>query len=578
MVIASSAPPRHARLTGGAALARTLRAAGVRSVYGVPAGKLAPFLRAVGEDAALTHVAVRHEAAAAWMATAIFHATGELAVAYGESGPGSHNLVSALGSARANGLAVLVVTSGAPTYAAYPHEGLVMDVDNGALFAGATKASLVARDAARVPALVHRALRAALTGRPGPVHLEIPADVLAAEAGYDEALLDAPLEHVVALGRLQAAAADVERAAALLLAAERPLILSGGGVMLSDAAGALRAVRDALGAAATATQMGLGTIATDDPRFFGHGGVIGGEAVVRALAEADAVLAVGCRFSGWLWDGDAPAVRGWPAQQLVQVDVDPEVIGRARPVSVGLQGDARAVLGQLLEALGAGGAGAADPAWLDGLVAQHREDRARVLDAALADDGKDLAMHPAALADALGRALPGDALVVYDGAHTSFFSNDFTPATAPRTRFHEPGMGHLGFGIPYALALKGRFPERAVVNITGDGAFGFTVAELDTARRLGLAAVHVIHDNSAWGVIALGQRKAGFTLDTDLEGTDYVAIAEAFGCHAERITRPDEVAGALERALASGRPAVIDARTRLVPHPGLPRFGAAGRR
>ncbi|MCW2996095.1 MAG: uncharacterized protein JWQ18_3590, partial [Conexibacter sp.] len=161
MVIASSAPPRHARLTGGAALARTLRAAGVRSVYGVPAGKLAPFLRAVGEDAALTHVAVRHEAAAAWMATAIFHATGELAVAYGESGPGSHNLVSALGSARANGLAVLVVTSGAPTYAAYPHEGLVMDVDNGALFAGATKASLVARDAARVPALVHRALRAA---------------------------------------------------------------------------------------------------------------------------------------------------------------------------------------------------------------------------------------------------------------------------------------------------------------------------------------------------------------------------------------------------------------------------------
>jgi thiamine pyrophosphate-dependent acetolactate synthase large subunit-like protein len=576
MVIAPSAPPRHVRLTAGDALARTLRAAGVRSVFGVPAGKLAPFLRAVGEEPELTHVGVRHEAAAAWMATAIFHATGELAVAYGESGPGSHNLVSGLGSAYANGLAVLVITSGAPTHAAYPHEGLVMDVDNGALFDGATKWRAVVRDPARVPALVHAALRAALTGRPGPVHLEVAADVLAAEADYDVAVLDAPPEHVVARGRTQADPADVARAAALLLAAERPLIIAGGGVMLADAADELRAVRDALGAAATATQMGLGTIATDDPHFFGHGGVIGGEAVVRALAEADSVLAVGCRFSGWLWDGDAPAVRGWPAQELVQVDVDPERIGRAAPVSVGLQGDARAVLGQLLEALGAGGAGAVDPTWRASLVEQHRADRARVLSEAVPDDAG--AMHPAALADALGRALPADALVVYDGAHTSFFSNDFTPALAPRTRFHEPGMGHLGFGIPYALALKGRFPERAVINITGDGAFGFTVAELDTARREGLAAVHVIHDNSAWGVIALGQRKAGFSLDTDLEGTDYVAIAAAFGCHAERITRPDEVAGALERALASGLPAVIDARTRLVPHPGLPRFGAAGRR
>jgi thiamine pyrophosphate-dependent acetolactate synthase large subunit-like protein len=280
------------------------------------------------------------------------------------------------------------------------------------------------------------------------------------------------------------------------------------------------------------------------------------------------VLAVGCRFSSWLWDGSAIAVRG----RLVQVDVDPLIVGRARPVDVGLVGDARAVLEQLLAALGPG---AADPEWRAGLAAEHRAARAAYLEAA--DDG-DAVLHPAALADALGRALPDDALVVYDGAHTSFFTNDLTPATAPRTRFHEPGMGHLGFGIPYANALKLAFPDRPVVNITADGAFGFTLQELDTARREGLDAVHVIHNNSAWGVIRLGQRRAGFELGTDLGGTDHVAIARAFGCHAERVTSAAEVGPALERALASGRPAVIDVPVRLVPHPGLPRFGAGGSR
>ncbi|HWI72022.1 MAG TPA: thiamine pyrophosphate-dependent enzyme, partial [Baekduia sp.] len=185
-------------------------------------------------------------------------------------------------------------------------------------------------------------------------------------------------------------------------------------------------------------------------------------------------------------------------------------------------------------------------------------------------------LHPAALADAICRALPADALVVYDGAHTSFFSNDFTPATAPRTRFHEPGMGHLGFGIPYANALALAHPGRPVINVTADGAFGFTLSELDTARREGLPIVNIIHNNSAWGVIRLGQRRQDFELGTSLEGTDHVAIARAFGCHAERITTAQEVAPALHRALASGLSSVIDATVRLVPHPGLPRFGAAG--
>jgi acetolactate synthase-1/2/3 large subunit len=138
-------------------------------------------------------------------------------------------------------------------------------------------------------------------------------------------------------------------------------------------------------------------------------------------------------------------------------------------------------------------------------------------------------------------------------------------------------MAHLGFGLPYALALQVAHPGRTVVNVTGDGAFGFTLAELDTARRHGLPVLTVIHDNAAWGVIRFGQARAGFELDTALEGADYAAAARAFGCHGETVTNAAEIRPALDRALASGLPAVVDVQTRFVPHPALPRFAAMGR-
>jgi acetolactate synthase-1/2/3 large subunit len=544
------------RATGGEALARTLAASGVRDVFGVPAGKLGPFLAAL--PGTLRWTGTRHEAAAAWMATASFHAGAGIAVCCGESGPGSLNLVGGLGSARANNLAVLALTPGAPSHLAYPFEGMAMDVDNSALFAPVTKWNAVVREPERIPALVRRALREALTGRPGPVHLEVPADVLAQTAEYDD------LAGFVPTGRTRAADGEVEQAATLLGAAERPLVIAGGGAV--DAADVLRAVVERTGAAATSTQMGLGTLASDSPGFVGHGGVIGGDPVVRALTEADVVLAVGCRFSSWLWCEPA----GQPEQELIQIDIEPTAIGAHRPASVGLCGDAQAVLEQLLEAL----AQRPRSPWVDALAAEHR----RYLDRLRSLESRTGAMHPAALTRALADALPADALAVYDGGHTTFWSNDLIPATEPRTRFHEPGMAHLGFGMPYANALALLHPGRPVVQITGDGAFGFTVQELDTARRLGLAPVHVIHDNAAWGVIRLGQSRAGFELGTDLAGTDYAAVARAFGCHGERIERPEEVAPALERSLESGLPSVIDAVVSLEPHPGLPRFAATGQR
>ena len=262
--------------------------------------------------------------------------------------------------------------------------------------------------------------------------------------------------------------------------------------------------------------------------------------------------------------GSAPALGGPPDERVIHLDVDPSAAAGALPHrTLVLAGDVRDGLASLLVALGDGPA-RADRLWLDSLVAAHKAHIAQLLEGA--DDGV-APMHPAVLARELGDWLPDDALAVYDGGHTTFWSNDLTPALEPRTRFHDPGMAHLGFGLPYALALQARASGAHGRERHGRRRFGFTLAELDTARRHGLPVVTVIHDNAAWGVIRFGQARAGFELDTALEGADYAAVARAFGCHGETVTNAAEIRPALDRALASGLPAVVDVQTRFVPHP-----------
>jgi len=556
------------RVSGGELLARSLAAVGITDLFGVPAGKMAPFAKAVARVPRFRPIGVRHEAAAAWMATAVFHATGRVAACFGECGPGSLNLVSGLGSAKNNGLAVLALTTGNPTHVSYPFRGMFMELDERQAFGAVTKWGATVDSPERIPELVGAAVREALGGRPGPVQLELPADVLAAEV--DEASVE-----IRPLGEPRppraAEADEVATAAALLVGARHPLVVAGGGAVLSEAAAAIRALVERLGAAATATQMGLGVFPSDHPGLVGHGGIVGGPGVVRAFAEADVVLAVGCRFSSWLWEGSLPLVGRRPGQQLIRIDIDPGRFDDLAGADVALLGDARTTVEALSAAIG-GGDPAADGDWVRGLVEEGRAHRAGLV----ADPGGER-LHPGVATAALAAALPADALVTYDGGHTTFWCNDLIPVQAPRTRFHEPGMAHLGFGLPYALALQLTHPGRPVVNVTGDGAFGFTLAELDTARRNGLPVVTVVMDNAAWGVIGFGQRRQGFELGTDLSGTDYAAIARAFGCHGETVSAADEIAPALARALASELPAVLTVEVRFEPHPSLPRFAQLGK-
>jgi acetolactate synthase-1/2/3 large subunit len=368
------------------------------------------------------------------------------------------------------------------------------------------------------------------------------------------------------------AAEAVTAAVDVLRTAKRPLVVAGGGAVAADAALLVRELAQRLHAPALPTQMALGVIPSTSPHFIGHGGLIAGEATKQAFEQADVVVSIGCRHSSWMWDERGPYARR--THKVISINTDPSALGAPVAHEVAMLADARLALADLLAALGTSPLSVED-GWLSRIRAVRAGYDARLR--AMASDSVET-MHPAALAQAIASALPHDALAVYDGGHTTFWSNDLTPAHEVRTRFHEPGMSHLGFGLPYALALKLQQPDKAVVNITGDGSFGFTLNELDTARRHKLPVITIIHNNAAWGIIRTGQRMAfDFELGTGLEDTDYAAIARGFGCHGESVTRAEDVAPALERALASRLPAVLDCRTRFVPHPAMPLFGSMNR-
>jgi acetolactate synthase-1/2/3 large subunit len=517
-------------------------------------------------------VGTRHEAHAAIMAAAVHAGSGRMAVALGEMGPGGLNLASGAGVAFNNNLAVLLVSSNQHRAAAYPHSGMFMDLDTLAVLKPLTKWNGFVHDARRMPELTRRAFREALSGRPGPVHLDVPHDVLAAECDFADDEFEIPPARYRATSRPRPGSDAVAAAARLLLQARRPMIVAGGGVVASGAYRRVRLLAERLRAPIVPTQMALGVVASDSPHFIGHGGLIGGEAVHAAFEQADVVLAIGCRFSSWMWDDRGPLVRR--PQSLVNINIDPAALGAPALHEVALHADADRALADLIAALGEEES-AVGAHWLPALK-RGRIDYERRLDR-MAREASSV-MHPAALARAIGAALPRDAIAVYDGGHTTFWSNDLTPVHAIRTRFHDPGMSQLGFGLPYAISLQLQHPGRPVLNITGDGAFGFTLQELDTARRYALPVVNIIHNNAAWGIIRAGQRaQLDFELGTSLAGTDYAAVARGFGCFGEIVRAPAELAPALARALASGLPAVIDCRTRFEPHPAMPAFGRMNR-
>lgn len=555
-------------MTGGELLLKCLKEEGVSTLFGVLDGSFNPFLAKLDEYG-MRWVNPRHEAAAAHMAEAWARIRGEPAVVIGGIGPGAANMVSGIITAYAEGSPLIALSGQRRRNIIYPDRGgSFQNVDLLGLFRPVTKWSAGVRDWRRLPELVRRAYREATSGRPGPVYLEIPEDIMRGTGAMESVDLWSRSQYRPGRprGGDPVLIADV---ADMLVAAERLLLHAGVGVSWAGGWDEFVALGDHLAAAMTTSLSARGVVPEDHPHYF-H--VLNREALEAARTEADVVLVVGGRLGeldGW---GRLPSWGDPSEQKTIQVDVDPTSIGLNRPVDLSIVGDARAVLAALLAAVqertgprdehdGFASYRALTDAWRGDLQA-----------ALVSDEGQ---VNPGRMVQIVRDFFPRDAITVMDGGNTSLWTASYNPILAPRSYLYSAKFGHLGTGLPYAIGAKLAAPDRPVYLVSGDGAIGFNIQELETARRYNAPIVVLVSCDRGWGMERTSQMMAqigGLVACDFYPESRYDLVAEAFGCHGEKVEDLAQLRPALERGAASGKPALIqvmvDPMSNLAP-PGI---------
>lgn len=545
-----------ARITGGELLVRCLVEEGITKVFGIPGGQLTTFIDAivrVGQLSGLEYVMTRHEASAAIMADAWVRTTGRPAACAGTVGPGASNMVAGMEVAKADNIPLLAITPQIHNDRSYPFRGSQQQLDQVSLYGPVTKWNALVNRWDRIPELVSRAMREALSGKPGPVHLDIPVDVLF-QTGEEDSVRIIPVGRSRSSGRVNGDPALIEEAAKMLAEAERPVIHVGAGVTASGAWDELRELAEFICCPVTPTVNARGVMSEDHPLCM----MPAGGGMLTSSAGADVVLAVGSTFSELDFWGQPPFWGGPGSQRTVQVDIDPRSIGLNREVDVGIVGDAGAVLGQLLEALSSGLMSRKAEREFTATVQEVEKQARDGIDAMAAVDSSSI--HPLRLVREVCDFFAQDGIVAIDGGNIGLWAAMGVRVQRPRSYLWPGGSGHLGTGLPMAMAAKMAHPDRPCYILHGDGSFLFSVMELETAARLGLAVIDVVANDRSFAMIKGAQDMA---FDKRYCGVDFTdvrldRIAEGMGCMGLRISEPSEIRPALQEAVSSGRPAVLD--------------------
>lgn len=537
-------------LVGGQLLARTLKAAGVKQAFALHGGHLEALLKGcVEEGIALTDF--RHESAAGHAADAYARVTGELGVCIITAGPGFTNGISAMANAKLDGSPTLFIV-GAPPLREVETNPLQGGIDQVAMARPAVKWAFSIPSTERIADLTAMAIRKAMTGTRGSVLLEVPIDVLHMSVPAERAT---PPAGVMVRPCPAPAPAETQALAELLLAARRPVVIAGTEAANPATAAALRALTARLPLPVFTKSFAPGVLPAGHPC---DGGSAGNLALLPMLGlEApDLVILLGGKL-GLLLGGRSGAVVPHGAK-LAQIHSDASEIGRIRDVDLAIAADAAETVTALDAAL-AGRAPAGLEAWRAAAVSA-----AGVFPTLFPDAETGRGIHPYHAAAAVAAALGPDALYVFDGGEAASWGGAAAAVNRPGSVLSHGYLGCLGIGPGFAIGAQLAQPERRVVHLTGDGALGFHIQEFDTMVRHRLPIVNVVLNNQVWGMSIHGQQimfGGNYSLISKLEGTCYADIARAFGCHSERVTRFEEIAPAMQRALAADGPSFIEIMT-----------------
>jgi acetolactate synthase-1/2/3 large subunit len=552
-----------AKINGGQILGDVLRRFGIDTVFTLHGGHLDAAYQAA-RDADIRVVDTRHEQAAGFAASAYGRSSGRVGVVMVTAGGGITNVVSPIANAHADCVPMLVI-GGAPALQDLDSLPVNGGVDQMAVMRAVTKWAVQVPHINRLADLVGQALRKATSGKPGPVYVEVPIDIMFGQIEADEVR---HLDGAMAPSRPAPSAAALGRMVELLRGAKRPVILAGGGTLYSGCANDLRALAERSGIPVLTNGKSRGILPSDHP-LWGRGYATLAPARGQGLVP-DLLLVLGARFG--IYTGGRRKSFLPPEAHIIQVDVDAGDAGRVREVDLAVTADCGETLRALLEAT------QERPlpdtrAWATQFCAVGAASKQNFAAVAQATSG---AVHPYRLALAVAEALPRDAVVCLDGGESHSWIDMTAHSDAPGRWLGHGYVGSMGEGLPLAVGAQVANPGRRVVCFTGDGSVGFNFAEFDTFVRHGLPVVVVINNDQMWGMSAHGQDLMygeGRRMVSELGRTRYDQAAAGFGCHAEFVEDVADLAPALERALASRRPACVNVMTDPgVMHPITQRF------
>jgi acetolactate synthase-1/2/3 large subunit len=543
------------KVTGAQALFRSLEGEGVDTVFGIPGGAILPAYDPL-IDSSVRHVLTRHEQGAGHAAEGYAWATGKVGVCMATSGPGGCNLVTALADAKMDSVPVVAITGQVPT----PVVGndAFQEADITGITMPITKHNFLVTDPGAVAETIREAFHIASTGRPGPVLVDIPKDVLVNETTWSwPERVSLPGYKPTTKGNQR----QVVEAVKLILAAERPVLYVGGGVIKAGASKELYELATTGRLPVVTTLMARGAFPDSNELCFGMPGMHGNYTAVTAMQRADLLVALGARFddrvTGKL-DAFAPEAR------VIHVDIDPAEIGKNRRADVPIVGDCRDVIGKLAAELAKRQEEAGGPpdrsAWLGLLEEWRRAYPYRY------DQPAEGPLKPQFCIERLYEAAGGDDTIVVAGVgQHQMWASQFWRFEAPRTWINSGGLGTMGFAVPAALGAKAGRPDKRVVAIDGDGCFQMTCQELATSTTENLPFVTAIINNAylgmvrQWQELFYSERYSQVHLTYDVP--DYVKLAEAYGAVGLRVEHPGEVDAAIEKALSiEDRSVVIDFR------------------
>lgn len=542
-------------MTGGEALARMFLAFHGGPMFGMGGFQLLPFYDAA-RRLNVDHHLINDERAAVFAADAYAKITGRVGLADATLGPGATNLVTGLVEALNAGTPMVVLVG--DSHRGHSWKNMTQESRQIDILRPACKEVIRVERIERIPELMRRAFRVATSGRPGPVVVDVPEDICHATHGFEPGeFAGDPVTEAIPAIRCRPDAGSTERAAALLAAAERPILLAGGGVHLSQAADTLAAFAQALNLPVAHTMTGKGAIACTDPLsagLFGRYDRIAND----LIAEADLVFVVGCKLGEIATKRFTVPPKG---ARILHLDLLPEEFGRTTEPTLALWGDVRETIAELHRILApqaaaigqrqtahAAEVGRRMAAWKAGVVDKYTSE--------------EVPVSMARLMGELNQRLPADGILVADGGFAAHWGGLLFDTKRPGRGFvPDRGFASIGYGLPGAIGAALAAPGRPVVSLTGDGGFNMMLGEMETARRLGLSFTIVVVNNAASGYVKALQHLMygpGAYHASDLAETNYAKVAEAMGVRGIRVEQPGELGAALEAGFAGQGPTVID--------------------